>query len=410
MEEGVTICNRVFRGGYTHQVCACQACMQVPSLMRLAIVIDHLYTDNAGTENQVMKLVHGLAGSFEIDLISLRETEWLRRAGPGLPCHVTVIDLKGMASPSFWRGLFQLWRLLSQRGPDVVHTFFPVANVVGVLCARLAGVKAIVSSRRDYGYWMSRRYLSATRLANRFVGWIVCNSERVRELTVRVERFPAARVAVIQNGIDIETFQSASRHDALKAALGIPAHHKVIGLVGNVRPVKRHDTLIAAAHELLRTRSDISLLFVGKDNGNLAEVMALVSEFGLRDRVFVAHADGNVRDYLSFTDIGVNCSESEGSSNAVIEYMSAGVPCVVSDGGGNIDLVFDGVSGLVFPVGSHHGLAAQLERMLDDELFRTQCVEAARAKVRTEMSLPVMLARFDSFYRQVSGEGRGFGA
>ena len=367
--------------------------------MRIAIIIDHLFTDNAGTENQVSKMLRGLSSGFDIDLISLRDTEWLRLAAPGLPCNVSVIDLKSPSRPGFWIGLLRLWRLLRTRRPDVVHTFFPVANIVGVLCARLAGVKTIVASRRDYGHWMNPRYLAATRFANRFVNWIVTNSDQVKELTVRVEGFPEERVAVIYNGVEIERFQAVPRNDALKAALRIPAHHKVLTLVGNIRPIKRHDTLIAAGRELMLSHPDVSLLFVGKDNGNQAEVMALVAQFGMESHVFFAHAEGNVNDYLALTDIGVNCSESEGLSNAVIEYMAAGVPCVVSNGGGNLDLIVDGVNGLNFAVGDHRLLASQLARFLDDAQLRARCVEAARQKVQTQMSLPAMLDQFGRFYR-----------
>ena len=375
--------------------------------MRIAIIIDHLYTDKAGTENQVIKLIRGLGERLEIDLVSLRETEWLVRMAPTLPCSVTIFDLNNPMRAGYWIALFRVMRFLRSRQPDVVHTFFPVANIFGVLCARLAGVNAIVSSRRDYGHWMNRRYVAATCFANRFVNRIVSNSDQVKQLTVDVEGFPAANIAVIYNGVEIEQFVSAQRHEKLKAELGIPAHHKVFTMVGNFRPIKSHSTLLEATHELLRSRSDISVLFVGKDNGNLPEVMSRVAKLGMGERVFVASAEGNVHEFLSFTDVGVNCSESEGLSNAVIEYMAAGVPCVVSDGGGNVDLISTGTSGLVFPVGDAHLLAQQLARFLDDEPLRQRCIEAARRRVLLEMRMPVMLERFDDFYSRLGASPPG---
>jgi glycosyltransferase involved in cell wall biosynthesis/peptidoglycan/xylan/chitin deacetylase (PgdA/CDA1 family) len=370
--------------------------------MRLAIVIDHLMSETAGTESQVVKLVRGLSDRVEIDLVCLRDSPWLQSARSTLPCNVVTLNLNGIAKPSFWAGTVALWRHLRKRRPDVVHTFFPIANIVGVLCARLAGIDTIVASRRDYGHWMNPRYLAVTRFANRFVSAIVTNSEQVRELTARVEGFAAAKITIIYNGVDLARFESLRRHDELKSALGIDPSHRVIALVGNLRPIKRHDTLIHATLAMLRARSQISLLFIGGDNGNKDEVMALVSASGLDDRVFTVRADGNVHEYLSITDIGVNCSDSEGLSNAVIEYMAAGVPCVVSEGGGNLDLIEDGVNGLTFPVGDHARLAEQLTRMLADDGLRRGFVAASLQRVRTQMSLSAMLGRFEDFYRSTT--------
>ena len=369
--------------------------------MKLAIVIDHLMSETAGTENQVIKLIRGLSDRIEIDLICLRDSPWLQAARANLPCKVVTLSLNGIARPSFWAGTIALWRYLRASRPDVVHTFFPIANIVGVLCARAAGIGGIVASRRDYGHWMNPRYLAATKFANRFVSRIVTNSEQVRELTARVEGFAADKIAVIYNGVDLARFESLRRHDELKSALGIDPSHKVVALVGNIRPIKRHDTLIRAALSMVRAGSPISLLFVGSDNGNKAEVMSLVAESGLGDRVFNVMAEGNVHEYLSITDIGVNCSDSEGLSNAVIEYMAAGIACVVSEGGGNIDLIENGVNGLTFPVGNHARLAEQLTRLLGNPELRQRFVSASLQKVRAQMSLPAVLARFDEFYRSM---------
>jgi glycosyltransferase involved in cell wall biosynthesis len=102
-------------------------------------------------------------------------------------------------------------------------------------------------------------------------------------------------------------------------------------------------------------------------------------------------------------DIGCNCSESEGLSNAVIEYMAAGVASVVSNGGGNPDLVIDGVDGLVFPVADHVALARHLTNLLDDANLRDRYAKAGQDKVQREMGLHVMLNRFEQHYKNVAG-------
>lgn len=377
--------------------------------MKIAIIIDHIYNDVAGTEGQVVKLVCGLAEHHDIDLIFLRETPWSRDCAVKLPARVSTFALSSVVRPQFWLQLWRLWRHLRQSRPDVVHTFFPIANIVGVLCARWAGVRAIVSSRRDYGHWITPGYLKATRFANRFADAIITNSAQVKALTERVEGFDGRRIEVIPNGVDVDRF-AVPRNEALKASLGIAPDRKVITLVANYRPIKRHDLLLDATAKLVQERPDVCLLFVGADNAaepardaTLAHAKAL----GLQDRVYRAHAQGDVEQYLSFCDVGVNCSDSEGLSNAVIEYMCARVPVVVSEGGGNVDLVQNGVNGLSFAVGDAQGFYEQLRRLLEDAALRERCVASAYEMVHSQMSLKAVLARFESTYLDLIGKGRG---
>lgn len=369
--------------------------------MKIAIVIDHLTTEVAGTEGQVVKLIRGLAPRHEIHLVALRSTPWLESpAARSLPCKVTVFDLRSVKKPAFWLQLRALFAFLRALRPDVVHSFFPIANIIGVVAARRAGVPVILSSRRDYGYWMTPRYLAATRWANRRLTGIVTNSPSVKELTIRAEGFDGSRIQVIYNGVDVERFAGLQRDHALKAQLGIPEHWKVITLVANYRPIKRHDLLIDALARLAQAHPQACLLFIGEDSddGAMARTMELVGSRGLGERVFTAHAQGDIERYLSIADIGVNCSDSEGLSNAVIEYMCAGLPSVVTRGGGNVDLVRDGVNGLSCPVGDAAALADCLARFLADEALRTRCAAESLRWVREEMSLPAIVQRFESCY------------
>lgn len=373
--------------------------------MKLTIIIDQIANDLGGTEGQIVKLIKGLSARHSIDLIVFQRSDWLVQASAWLPCQVHIIELGGITKPAFYRGLWKLYRLLRASRPDVVHTFFPIANVVGVLMARLARIKAVLASRRDYGYWITPGYLKATRFANRFVDSIVVNSPQVCAFTERVEEVPSQRLEVIYNGVDLAALHRDQPNLALKAQLGIPQHHRVISLVANYRPIKRHDTLLHATRQLLAKHPDISLLFVGANNAAdpcMDEVLSLAKELGLHDRVHRGHAKGDIAEYLSIMDIGCNCSESEGLSNAVIEYMAAGVAAVVSNGGGNPDLVQDEIDGMVFPVGDHQALAEKLDRLLSSEDLRKQLAQAGHDKVRREMALDVMLDRFERHYQSIA--------
>jgi len=375
-------------------------------------MVDHFGSEEAGTENQLGKLIRGLGARFDLELITFRDNDWVRTKAQ-FPCRVSAFQIDKFTRLYTYRNLVRLFRYLRERRPHVVHTFFPVANSIGVLCARAAGVSRILASRRDYGEWMSARYFYATRLANLFVNGIVANSHEVKRLTQRVEKFPGDRIEVIYNGITVETFARAADTSALKQALGIPAANKVVGLIANYRPMKRHETFVLAAERITRMRDDVSFVLVGKNavpGEPKKKIEQMVAELALERRVHFAHAVGNVHEYLAMLDVGVNCSEGEGLSNAIMEYMAARIPCVVSSSGGNPDLVTDGVHGYTFPVGDHQALAQQILRVLDDADARARLTARAYAKVCEEMSLEAMIDHFERYYSAPSDRDRGTGA
>lgn len=373
--------------------------------LRLVLMIDRIGSNLAGTENQLIKLVMGIDRErFDVHLVCLDDRPWFQQHRHEFNCATYLYHVNRLRRPGTYANFLRMVRLLRQLAPDVVHTFFPVANIVGVLGARLAGVPHIVSSRRDYGEWMSRHYLAATRFADRFVECIVTNSHQVKELTRQVEGVPEERIEVIYNGIDLSVFYGLNRDDAFKHSIGLPEGGKVVGIVANFRPMKRHETFLRAAREVLLRRPETDFLLLGEAfvEGRQEQLEALARTLGISERVHFVGRRPEVLRYLSIMDVGVNCSQGEGLSNAVMEYMAAGVPCVVSDSGGNPDLITREVHGAMFRLDDHIELATAIVRLLDDPGLCGRYVANARRRVESEMSLPAMIDGYERFYERVA--------
>jgi len=396
-----------------HSISSFRRGISTPRRIRVVLIIDRLVTNLAGTENQLLKIINGLETEhFELHLIAFNKHPWLEKHRASFKCQTHVVEINRFKRLATYINCLRLVKLLRGLRPDIVHTFFPVANIFGVLCARLAGVKQVVSSRRDYGEWMRMGYVLATRFANQYVSRIITNSRLVGELTQRVEKVDAGRIEVICNGIDLSAFSGLRRDEGLKQGLGIPRGNKIVGLVANFRPMKHHQTLVQAAPLILRERSDVDFLLIGIDvmaGGHRDRIKALAKDLGVRERLHFVDFCQDVLPYLSIMDVGVNCSEGEGLSNAVMEYMAAGVPCVVSDSGGNPDLVDPEVHGAVFKLDDHAGLATEILRLLGDAQRRERFVQNAHRRMETEMSLPAMLKAYERFYRRLVGENASSG-
>lgn len=377
---------------------------------RVAFIIDFIYGPTAGTENQVLKLLAGLDRQrYELHLISLRKTPWLEAHGGELGVALRCFDIHRVRNPGTILQLGGLIRHLRRIKPQVVLTFFTLSNIVGVLAARLSGCGEIWGTRRDFGVWYNNAFrgdLHFLKFANRFVRGIVTNAQTVRDLLVKVEGVDPESVRVISNGIDVEAFSGIdSMRGETRRMLGIPEGAPVVGIVAGLRPMKHHATFLAAAKLILERRGDCHFVIVG-DGPLRQQLESLSRELGVASRVRFVGWQSEVRACLSAFDVGVNCSENEGLSNAIMEYLAAGVPCVVSDAGGNTELVENGVNGMTFPLGATGALAEKILRLLDDADLRRRYADNGLRMVRERFCVANMIGEYDRLFCESQDDSR----
>ena len=124
-------------------------------------------------------------------------------------------------------------------------------------------------------------------------------------------------------------------------------------------------------------------------------------------------------DRLSFLkqfDAFVLPSSLEGIPRCVLEAMAAQVPVIATDIPGCRDVVHDGQTGLLVPLGDARAMASAIERLAGDAVLRARLGTAGKALVESEFSAATMAARYLDLYRRVAarkaprarlGEGRG---
>ena len=91
-----------------------------------------------------------------------------------------------------------------------------------------------------------------------------------------------------------------------------------------------------------------------------AEYEALARAEGIGDRTIFTGNIERVTDYLAKLQVGVLCSDSEGFSNALLEYMLCGCATIATRVGGNAEAITDGETGLLVPPDSVDALAEAL--------------------------------------------------
>ncbi len=327
----------------------------------------------AGTERQLWYLIQSLdRRRFKPVLVVLRHSEYSRNELEW-PCEFYVAGLFSLGSLNGAGGLTRLVLLLRKLKADIVHAFFHDSSLIGPVAARLAGA-CFVAGRRDMGIWYTPACLKLLRLERCLVDHVITNCNAVKELVAEKEGIARDRISVVNNG-----FELVANNDVNSSSLDvvIPEGAPVIGVVANLRPVKRHADVIRAFARITKELPSTHLVLAGE--GELEEPLReLAISLDVSENTHFLGKVDDVAAVIRRFYVGVLCSESEGLSNALIECLGAGVPVVCTDTGGNPELVIDGKNGYLYPVGDEAILADRIVRLLKDrELAETMSMAAA---------------------------------
>lgn len=360
-----------------------------------------------GTETQAVELALRMpADSYEITLGCLRVTGPLIEKLRGSAVAIREFHPKGgLDSPA---GLYQIARLaafLRREKFDVVHTHDLWTNLMGVLAARIAGVPAIVSSRRDLAHfdWYQGRKRDWLRRIQNLSGVVLANATPIRDALIAEDGFAPEKLRVIHNGVDTTKFQCA-RRDRERLFPGTQ-NEKLVVLVGNMHDdVKGHPWVIGAAPAVLREFPQTRFVFAGE--GKARPVFeAQVAKLGLQAQFMFLGRRSDIPEVLASCDIGMLPSRAEGLSNALLEYMATGLPTIASRVGGNAELVNDGVTGLLVPPEDSDGVANALLRLLRDPELSHQMAENGKRVALETYSFERLIREVDGLYSELLRRG-----
>jgi glycosyltransferase involved in cell wall biosynthesis len=106
----------------------------------------------------------------------------------------------------------------------------------------------------------------------------------------------------------------------------------------------------------------------------------------------------DVPEILACCDCAVLRLLAERMPNAVLEYLAAGLPVVASALGGNLEVIRDGITGLLVPLQDSSALAKTLERLLAEDGLAKRLGAAAREHVTSNFSFDRLVAEVDRIY------------
>jgi glycosyltransferase involved in cell wall biosynthesis len=208
--------------------------------------------------------------------------------------------------------------------------------------------------------------------------------------------YPGIRIADVMSG--------RGRGAVIRQSLGW-SRNPIVGIIGRLEPGKGQAVFLQAAARVVEAAPEARFAVVGgallgSEGSYPEDLRRLAVELGIADRVHFAGHQADVYPWYDALDVAVNASHIESFGLVLLEAMALGKPLVATAVQGPVEIVEDGVSGLLVPPGDPGRLAEAVWRILGDQGLASSLGHAAaeRAKVFSE---ECMAERFAELLRRV---------
>jgi glycosyltransferase involved in cell wall biosynthesis len=372
--------------------------------VRLAVVMDLTYV--GGAEVLLLELFRRFDPRAVLPrLICLREAGPLADDFRAAGLDVEVLHRTGRFD---LRTLPRLVRSLRRNGTDVVlvNHHHRAALALGRIAACLTRSANVVAAHdMDLASVGGRVLPRWTVDTLAFADALILLSESQRDYLHRREgvgrsRLATTREAVIANGIAMPEVPTAANRSSARLAVGASEGDFVVGIVARLSAQKAHDVLFAAVAKAACEVPRIRLVVIGGGERE-SELRSLAEDFGIGERTRFLGIRRDVAELLPGLDVACLSSVHEGVPITLIEAMAAGLPVVATDCGAVRDLVVDGETGFVVPVGDADQLAARLVRLAGDDALRTRLGTHGRRRAEQNHEIGRTAAAYEDLLQRV---------
>lgn len=307
----------------------------------------------------------------------------------------------GLIMPTISRAAF-----LIRHRVDIVHLNNSVLyNHDWMLAASLTG-RTCVSHERG----INARYSSAARFLAARLDAVVCISEAVRNAMMAAGVRPD-NLRTIHNGLDPAEVAARIPRAELRRHLGFGDDAEVVVMVGNLKEWKGQATLVAAMAQVRRSRPKAVCVLVGATGPADLEFEATlrgdVARLRLQDAVVFSGYRKDVAEFLMLADVVVHASiRPEPFGRVLLEAMAAQKPLVAARDGGVLEIVVDGVTGLLFPPGDSGAMATAIVELLSDRALAVRMGRAGFERLHQRFHIADNVAKTQRLYEELTGGRR----
>jgi glycosyltransferase involved in cell wall biosynthesis len=298
----------------------------------------------------------------------------------------------------------QISSYLIKRRPNAVHCHLQQATILGLMAAKLAGIKKRIYTRHHSslhhvyfpkGIWWDR-------MCNNIATHIIAISGEVKKILIDWEHVDAEKVILIPHGFLLDTFEEkdAKLVSSLREKYKLGTAHPVVGVISRFTIWKGIQYIIPAFNQLLKTYPNAVLLLfnaTGDYEREIDELLAKLPEKNYRKIGFEKEITAAYQLMDIFVHVPID-SHSEAFGQIYVEALAAGIPSIFTLSGIAPDFIKNGENALVVPYKDKHAIYTQMQKLISDPVLRNKLIQNGRSSVREKFTLGQMISQLNNLY------------
>lgn len=363
------------------------------------------YPTFGGSGVVASELGMGLAErGHEVHFITYAVPGRLKLSRPGIYYHeVTVPEYPLFEYPQYPLALASKMADVAQKQQlDVIHAHYAIPHAASAIMARqmTGGRMKVITTLHGTDITLVGRdpsFMPVIKYSIEHSDIVTAVSQFLHDEVCRTFTCHVP-VEVIPNFIDPRDFTRLN--PAPVRARFAPNGEALLVHVSNFRPVKRVQDVIAVFLRLAE-KIPVKLVLVGA-GPELSIAESLVRQGGREDDLVLLGNSESVLDIVSACDLFLLPSDSESFGLAALEAMACGVPVIGTAAGGLPEVVENGLSGFLLPVGDVQGMENAALKLLQDKELHKQISSKAKDTAMTRFPISSLLDKYEEVYRRAA--------
>ena len=269
----------------------------------------------------------------------------------------------------------QMLALVKEEKIDVIHCNTPIGGILGRLCGKRANVTKIIYTAHGFHFYKGAPLINRT-IFKWAEMWMARYTDAI--ITMNEEDYQAAQKFKLRNngkvyyilGVGVETTMYKATDvntKELRNSLGLSSEDIVLISMGDLSNSKNYAVAIRSIAK--GNNNKIHFLICGS-GPELRRLQKLATDIGVEHQIHFLGFRSDIKELLTIADIFLFTTYREGLPRSMMEAMASGLPCIASKIRGNVDLIEDGIGGLLRHPNDIDGFAEAINLLATDKKLR----------------------------------------
>ena len=287
---------------------------------------------------------------------------------------------------------------------DLVHTHSDLRHgQPEILAARIAGIPCIT---HRHG---CSRYSKFDKFFDRFVHTNIYISKYIAQYHISVGE-SSLKGKIIHNGVDFDKYNKKYDSFKVRREFQCTSDQILIGHIARISWWKGHEIFIEALANVVNKNYNVKGLIIGgvaelnyeRSQRYLDSLQNMVKYFGIEGKIiFTGHRE-DVPRIMAALDIIVNATSTrEPFGLTIIEGMASGKPVIATAAGGALDIIEDGVNGILVPTKDSNSLSKEIIKIIIDKNKSKKMGNAAKQRIIKNFTVKHQITALQKLYKSI---------